>query len=112
MILFTNELLPMNLLNKVERDSVLKNNAEVRGPRSEVQGVYLNVNVNLNLNLNLNLHMHAHTHTYTFTQVLFLYNTSIVYLGPQTVDLGPRTSDLGPRTTLSAIQFQVVSLTL
>ena len=28
----------MNLLNKVERDSVLKNNAEVRGPRSEVQG--------------------------------------------------------------------------
>ena len=28
----------MNLLNKVERDSVLKNNAEVRGPRSNVQG--------------------------------------------------------------------------
>ena len=28
----------MNLLNKVERDSVLKNNAEVPGPRSEVQG--------------------------------------------------------------------------
>ena len=28
----------MNLLNKVERDSVLKNNAQVRGPRSEVQG--------------------------------------------------------------------------
>ena len=43
MILFTDEFtlpmnLPMNLLNKVERDSVLKNNAEVRGPRSEVQG--------------------------------------------------------------------------
>ena len=28
----------MNLLNKVEGDSGLKNNAEVRGPRSEVQG--------------------------------------------------------------------------
>ena len=101
----------MNLLNKVERDSVLKNNAEVPGPRSEVQGGVSECECESESQFESES-AHARTHTYTFTQVLFLHNTSIVYLGPQTVDLGPRTSDLGPRTTLSAIQFQVVSLTL
>ena len=50
---------------------------------------------------------HARTHTYTFTQVLFLHNTSIVYLGPQTVDLGPRTSDLGPRSSDHSLSHSV-----
>ena len=72
----------MNLLNKVERDSVLKNNAEVRGPRSEVHGGVsececesesefdgkeLCRSMMHGLMHGLNLHMHAHTHIHIHT---------------------------------------------
>ena len=66
----------MNLLNKVERDSVLKNNAEVRAPRSEVHGGVAECECESESEFESES-AHARTHTYTFTQVLFLHNASI-----------------------------------